>query len=181
MRSASLNADGEIAHALARCFQKSLQPLGRFQHQYGLAFTRDGFSDGTGAGAADLFVGIQEDCYRTMARVGLAQGTQSEHHHDDAGFHVQHAGTIGAPAFEAKCHAGQRTQRPNSIEVPEKHDWLLVFGAGKFDLEMIAVVSDVVNFYPPAPVLKFLCQKSAHLVDSSFVVAWRFNFDHALE
>src|SRR5215813_1618532 len=65
--------------------------------------------------------------------------------------------------------------------MPQKHDRLLVFGAGEFDLEMIAVVSDVVNFYPPAPVLKFLRQKFAHLVDSSFVVAWRFNFDHALE
>src|SRR5215471_14176709 len=148
MRSASANADSEIAHAFARCLQKSLWPLCRLQNQHGLAVTRNSFRDGTRAGDADL--------------------------------HVQHAGTISAPGFYAEWHSSQRAQRPDSIKVPEQHDWLLIFGAGEFDLKVIAVVSGLMNLYLPALVLKFLCQKFAHLVHGSFVVARRFDFNHAL-
>src|SRR5215472_4934066 len=180
MRSASANADSEIAHAFARCLQKSLWPLCRLQNQHGLAVTRNSFRDGTRAGAADLFIGVEKNFYWTVVCLGFFQSAQREHHHDDAGLHVQHAGTISAPGFYAEWHSSQRAQRPDSIKVPEQHDWLLIFGAGEFDLKVIAVVSGLMNLYLPALVLKFLCQKFAHLVHGSFVVARRFDFNHAL-
>src|SRR5215471_6018555 len=158
MRSASANADGEIAHAFARCLQKSLWPLCRLQNQHGLAVTRNSFRAGTRAGAADLFIGVEKNCYWTVVCLGFFQSAQSEHHHDDAGLHVQHAWTISAPGFYAEWHSSHRAQRPDRIEVAEQHDWLLIFCSGKFDLKMVAVVSGLVGFDAATLVLKFLRQ-----------------------
>src|SRR5215510_4847627 len=145
-----MDADGEIPYAFARCLQESLWSLCRLEHQHGLTFTRDGFSDGTRAGAADLFISIEEDCYRTMARLELAHSAQREQHHDNPSLHVQHTWTVGAPPFQAKRHGCQGAQRPDSIEVAEQHDWLLICSAGEFDLKMITVIGCFVDFCPPA-------------------------------
>src|SRR5262249_46917351 len=128
-----------------------------------------------------LFISIEEDCYRTMARLDLAHSAQREQHHDNPSLHVQHTWTVGAPPFQAKRHGCQGAQRPDGIEVPQQHDWLLICSAGEFDLKMITVIGCFVDFCPPAHPRKFFCQKFAHFVDGSFVVAGKLDFDHTLE
>src|SRR5205814_4681617 len=71
VRSLATNAQGEVAHTLARGLEMSLRPLRRLQHQHRLALAGNGFSDGTRTLAAHFLVGIKKDSDRTMVSFGL--------------------------------------------------------------------------------------------------------------
>jgi len=102
--------------------------------------------------------------------------------HDDAGLHVEDAGTEDFAVGFAPGHFGERAERPDGVQMAEEQD-AGAFGAGgaETELEDIAVLFLAMAFYGRAEVCGPGCDEIVRAVDCSLVFAGGFDFDQLAE
>jgi len=102
--------------------------------------------------------------------------------HDDAGLHVEDAGTEDLAVGFAPRHFGERSERPDGVQMAEEQD-AAAFGAGgaETELEDVAVLFLAMAFYGRAEVCGPGGNESVGAIDCGFVLAGGFDFDQLAE
>src|SRR5689334_7036185 len=156
----------------------ALRALRWLQHKDCFALSGCGFHHGATGSAANFFVRIEQNRYRTVCGPSFFQRAHGKNHHGNPGLHVINARTVSATVLNAERHLCQRTHGPYGVEVSQQK-CRLAGAARKFGLQVVSCFFLRIEGDFAAHALKYLCQQSAHTVKRGFVVAGRFNFHHA--
>ena len=121
MRGDAGDVEVELADTLAGGLVG--EALGRFEDEDGFRLQGEALGDGTGDGAADLFVAIEQEGGWT-ADAELREGFEGGEGHEDAGLHVEDTWSVEASVTLVKGHGGERAEGPDGVEMAEEEDGL---------------------------------------------------------
>lgn len=178
VRRAAPHDNPVVAHALASCFQFSLESGAWLEHQNGDALARGIFSESAGRRAPDFFVRIHlENNLATHRHIKLAQNSHREDKEHQARFHIEHARSPQTPARLPERHGPERADRPDGIGVPQGKDLPLLLRARKLKFAaQVVTVAPARKRAHPRDIAHGIGEQRAKPVHGSRLIAGRFAF-----
>jgi hypothetical protein len=114
----SSNVDAPVAGAFAGGLVG--EALGRLENKDSGTLGSEMLGDGARDGAADFFVGIEQQDDLALEEAGLGEHLDGGEGHGDAGLHVEDAGTGDAALGDAPGHGAEGPDGPDGVEVAEQ-------------------------------------------------------------
>jgi len=140
----AMDAQGIAGHALARGFASAGGSGSGFEDKHGTGAEGEALGERARSGAADLFVGNEQEGDGAGQRAACKQGSEGEKSLDDSGFHVECAGTGEASGVLSAGHGRQSAEGVDGVSVAEQEQARRAARAWEIDLQGGAAIAKFV-------------------------------------